>query len=115
MFKTTGKHVLPPAGMPSPLLWGDQETVRGRFAEGVSNLQMTPRKIDFNFAMSPEDVVEHFRLYYGPTQKAFGALDGDGQAALRKDLEELWSKNNMVKDGTTKVVSEYLEVIAIRA
>ena len=115
MFKTTGKHIAPPVGMPSPLLWGDEETVRGRFAEGVSNLQMTRRKIDFDFAMSPEDVVEHFRLYYGPTQKAFGALDGDAQADLRSDLETLWSKNNLATDGSTKVVSEYLEVIATRA
>jgi len=65
--------------------------------------------------MSPEDVVEHFRTYYGPTQKAFGALEGDAQADLRSDLETLWSKNNLATDGTTKVVSEYLEVKAIRA
>jgi SAM-dependent methyltransferase len=114
MFKTTGKHVSPPAGMPSPLLWGDEKTVSERFIAGISNLRMTRRKIDFDFALSPEDVVEHFRTYYGPTQKAFGALDGDGQAALRKDLEELWSGYNTATDGSTKVVSEYLEVIATR-
>src|SRR5215218_6676284 len=27
MFKTTGKHVTPPAGMPSPLLWGTEAVV----------------------------------------------------------------------------------------
>ena len=115
MFKVTGKHVAPPAGMPSPLLWGDEKTVGERLIDGVSNLRLTRRNIDFDFPMSPEDVVEHFRMYYGPTQKAFGALDGDGQAALRKDLEELWSGNNVATDGSTKVVSEYLEVIATRA
>lgn len=115
MFKTTGKHVPPPAGMPSPLLWGDETTVRERFfAHGVTDLQMIRREIDFIFPMSPEDVVEHFRIYYGPTQKAFGALDGDGQAELRKDLEELWRGNNVATDGSTKVVSEYLEVKAVR-
>jgi SAM-dependent methyltransferase len=115
MFKVTGKHVAPPAGMPSPLLWGDEKTVGERLIDGVSNLRMTRRNIDFDFPLSPEDVVEHFRIYYGPTQKAFGALDGDDQAALRKDLEKLWRENNVATDGSTKVVSEYLEVIAIRA
>ena len=115
MFKTTGKHVAPPAMMPSPLLWGDEKTVGERLIDGVSNLRMTRRKIDFHLAMSAEDVVEHFRTYYGPTQKAFGALDGDGQAALRKDLEALWNEKNVATDGSTKVVSEYLEVIATRA
>ena len=114
MFKTTGKHVTPPAGMPSPLLWGDEDTVRDRFAEGISDLQLIRRKIDFDFLMGPREVVEHFRLYYGPTQKAFEALDKAGQAALRADLEQLWSDNNRMTDGSTRVESEYLEVKAIR-
>jgi hypothetical protein len=54
-------------------------------------------------------------LYYGPTQKAFGALDEQKQAALRKDLEQLWSTHNQATDGTTKVEAEYLEVVAVRA
>lgn len=115
MFKATGKHVPPPAGMPSPLLWGDEETVRGRLSNGVADLQLIRRKIDFVFLMSPAEVVEHFRLYYGPTQKAFEALDEKGQAELRRDLELLWSEHNRVADGSTRVESEYLEVKATLA
>ena len=114
MFKTTGKHVTPPVGMPSPLLWGDENTVADRFAEGTVNLQMVRTKIDFVFWMSPAEVVEHFRLYYGPTQKAFESLDKSGQAALRADLEQLWTENNRMTDGSTVVESEYLEVKAVR-
>jgi SAM-dependent methyltransferase len=115
MFKTTGKYVSPPAGMPSPLLWGNEETVRSRFADGIATLQLVRRNIDFVFPFSPESVVEHFRKYYGPTQKAFESLDSEAQAALRKDLEDLWRGYNSATDGTTKVASEYLEVKAIRA
>ena len=115
MFKATGKHVAPPAGMPSPLLWGDEETVVNRIAAGTVDLQMVRRKIDFVFLMSPAEVVEHFRLYYGPTQKAFENLDEKGQAALRADLEQLWSEHNRADDGSTRVESEYLEVKATRA
>jgi len=114
MFKTTGKHVSPPAGMPSPLLWGDEQNVRERFADGVTDLQLVRRKIDFVFLMSPIEVVEHFRLYYGPTQKAFESLDQNAQALLRKDLEQLWSQHNRVVGGSTRVESEYLEVTASR-
>jgi SAM-dependent methyltransferase len=114
MFKATGKHVQPPPGMPSPLLWGDAATVSERFADGVSDLQMVSRKIDFVFLMSPAEVVEHFRLYYGPTQKAFDALDPDGRAALRSDLARLWTEHNREGKGTTRVESEYLEVRATR-
>jgi SAM-dependent methyltransferase len=114
MFKATGKHVTPPAGMPSPLLWGDENTVADRFAMDVVDLQMIRRNIDFVFLMNPKEVVEHFRLYYGPTQKAFEALDRDAQIALRADLEQLWSEHNRMTDGSTRVESEYLEVRAIR-
>ena len=112
MFKTTAKHVAPPPNMPSPLKWGDQETVKERLNNGIADLEMTSRMCLFNFPFPPAEVVEFFRMYYGPTEKAFGALDESGQAALRRDLEQLWSQNNQSKDGTTVVEGEYLEVIA---
>ena len=68
-----------------------------------------------DISFDPAEVVEHFRLYFGPTQKAFESLDADGQAALRTDLEDLWEANNQATDGTTKVESEYLEVRATKA
>ena len=114
MFKTNAKHVPPPAGMPSPILWGTEEAVQDRLAEGISDLQMTRRKITFTYPFSPAEVVEHFRMYFGPTQKAFESLDTDGKAALRKDLEYLWTEHNQATDRTTQVESEYLEVRAVR-
>ncbi len=58
--------------------------------------------------------MEAFRRYYGPTVKAFGALDEKGQAALRQELEQHWTAHNQSKNGVTRVESEYLEVVAIR-
>ena len=115
MFKLGAKHVPPPPGMPSPVLWGTEDAVRERLADGISDLQMTRRKIMFNYPMPPADVVEQFRQYFGPTVKAFASLDADGQTALRADLEDLWTENNRATDGTTQVESEYLEVRAVKA
>jgi SAM-dependent methyltransferase len=115
MFKTMTSHVAPPLGMPSPVLWGVEETVRERFGEGISKLEAKTQNIRWEFPFSPAEVVEHFRLYYGPTQKAFGLLDENGQLALREDLERLWTENNQATDGTTVVDAEYLEVKAVRA
>jgi SAM-dependent methyltransferase len=115
MFKITSQHVPPPPGMPSPVLWGVEETVRERFAEGISKLETRLQKITWVFPFSPAEVVEHFRLYYGPSQKAFGSLDEEKQAALRADLERLYGTHNQATDGTTRVEAEYLEVVASRA
>lgn len=114
MFKTVSAHVPPPAGMPPPVLWGDAATARQRLSEVGSDITTTPRNITFTYPFTPVEVVEHFRKFYGPANKAFGALDENGQAALRSDLEKLWIGNNQATDGSTLCESQYLEVIAVR-
>src|SRR5688572_24482936 len=114
MFKAAAAYVPPPPGMTSPVLWGKDDVVRERFGDGVSKVETKPRIVSFAFPFSPAEVVEHFRVYYGPTNKAFAALDEEKQAALRSDLEKLWTQNNQATDGTTAVEAEYLEVIATR-
>ncbi len=115
MFKAVASYVPPPAGMPPPALWGVDAKVRERFGEGISKLETTPRMITFRYPFPPAGVVEHFRKYFGPTNKAFGALDERGQAALARDLEQLWTSINRATDGTMVGEAEYLEVIAVRA
>jgi SAM-dependent methyltransferase len=113
MFRATTAYVSPPAGTPSPLLWGTEDAVRARFGDAVSSIAFTRRLITFEYPFSPEEVVNYFRLWYGPTLRAFAALDETNRDGLRRDLEKLWSENNRAKDGTTRVQSEYLEVVAI--
>jgi len=114
MFKIHGKHVPPPAIMPPPVKWGDEETIRERFNDGISHLKLSRRLYPFRYPFPPSDVVEFFRTYYGPTHKAFAALDAEKQSALRLELEQLWTEHNTATDGTTSIDSEYLEVVAIR-
>jgi len=115
MFKIIGKHVPPPALMPSPVLWGNETVVRERLREGIVELRMTKRIYSFDYPFSPAEVVEFFRVYYGPTNRAFATLPEDGQAALRRDLENLWTQHNRATNGKTQVEAEYLEVVATRA
>lgn len=115
MFKIVASHVPPPPNMPSPILWGVEDVVRERLGQGVSSLQTSRQTIRFIYPFGPEQSVDYFRLYYGPAQKAFGALDETAQNALRRDMEQHWTKYNEATDGTTDVPSEYLKVIAVRA
>jgi SAM-dependent methyltransferase len=113
MFKTMGKHVPPPQGIPAPTLWGDEATVRARLGDYVSDLRLTRRLYPFKYPFGPAAVVEFFREYYGPTNRAFASLDADKQAALRHDLEQLWSEHNQATDGTLYLEAEYLDVQAV--
>ena len=113
-FQLTAKFTPPPPGIPPPVLWGDEATVRQRFSDGVSKLTLTRQRIHFNFPFSPKEVVAFFRQYFGPTQASFARLDKAGQEAMASELEKLWTENNLANDGTTKVEVEYLDVRAVR-
>lgn len=113
LFKITSRHVQPPP-IPSPLLWGDEATVRKRLHYGFTNLQFSRHDLIMAFPMTPPAAVEFFRTWYGPTHRAFAALDEAGQSALRRDLEQLWTEHNFATDGTTRIAAEYLEVRATR-
>src|SRR5258706_127512 len=87
MFKTFARFIAPP-GMPSPVLWGDESTVRERFGAHVSSLCLTRVIYQFDYSFSPADVVEFFRQNYGPTTRAFATLGAADQTALRNELVE---------------------------
>ena len=114
MFKTIAKFIAP-SGMPSPVLWGNEKVVRERLGPGVAELKMTRRHYTLTYPFSPADVVEFFRQYYGPMNRAFASLDESSAEKLRAELEALWSENNLGNDELTIAKGEYLEVIAIRA
>ena len=113
MLRTTTSYMAPSTGVLSPLLWGTDDAVRERLGPGVKSLTLTRRLITFEYPFGPEEVVNYFRLWYGPTLRAFAALDETNRSALRRDLERLWTDHNRATDGTTRVQSEYLEVIAV--
>ena len=115
LFRVTGRHVPPPAGVPSPLLWGDEAAVRARLGDRVADIRMERILASLEFPFSVPETIEFYRIYYGPTLRAFAALSEAGQAALRSDLEELYVRHNKKGDGTTSIAAECLGVIATRA
>ncbi len=113
MFKAVSKFIAP-SGMPAPVLWGDEATVRERLGHGTSELNLTRRQYLFDYPFSPTEVVEFFRLHYGPTNRAFASLNAEAQAQLRQELETLWAAHNRSGTDNTIVFAEYLEVVGIR-
>jgi hypothetical protein len=116
MFKASSRHVAPPPGIPAPVLWGHEETVRERLAQDFSSIVTKLIPVDFDLPANPAGVVAFFRRYFGPTQVAFSRLDEAGQAAFAADLESLWSSANVSPDPThhTLVRNQFLQVTAIR-
>lgn len=116
MFKLGARHVPPPPGVPPPVLWGHEGTVRERLKPFFRDIQTELIPIDFNLPTNAAGAVAWFREYFGPTRVAFSRLDEAGQAAFAGELESLWSGANAAtdKDHQTLVHNEYLAVTGIR-
>jgi hypothetical protein len=112
MFRVVAKHVPPPAGVKSPLLWGDRKQLQTLFA-GAAAIEHTVRDFPFRYE-SPEHFVHVFRTFYGPVHKAFGALDAAGQAALEADLLTLLRDSARKSAAGLVVPAEYLETVITR-
>ena len=114
MFQTLGRHVPPPAGVASPARWGTRAFVDERFGDAAADVSFRRKHFLFVYP-SPEHFLDFFRTYYGPMQKAFEALDEDGQDQLRADLLSLVAELNQATDGTMRVPAEYAEIVVTKA
>ncbi|MCK9878913.1 class I SAM-dependent methyltransferase [Frankia sp. Ag45/Mut15] len=111
MFRTISRHVPPPAGVASPLLWGTREHLAALFGSDAAEIRTLERTCVFRYA-SPEEFTDTFRRWYGPTHKAFEALDDTGRAALAADLTALARRWNRNLDGQPVALpSTYLETL----
>lgn len=113
LLVTVGKHVPPPSGVASPAYWGNEARLRQLFP-GVKRLRAERRDFVFRYE-SPEHFIDVFRSFYGPTYKAFNALDPAKQAALASDIRQVIAQFASPGDGRGLAIpGEYLEVVIER-
>ena len=68
------------------------------------------RIFNFRYA-SAAHWVQVFRELYGPTHKAFSALDATGAASLERAITALLDELNVAGPDSLVVPSEYLEIV----
>ena len=110
LFKLIGRYVPPTAGVKPPSLWGTEDRLQALFGERIATLEVERKHFVFRYR-SPQHWIDTFRTYYGPVQKAFGAVDAERQTLLTADLTALLQKFNRATDGALVAPSEYLEVV----
>ncbi len=103
----------PPEGFVSPMTWGVEDEVIGRFtAAGVPAEQISFQRdtYTFNYPGSPSELVGEFRSYYGPTINAFAAAEANGREAdLQAELDALFNEKN-TGNGETSIPATLLRV-----
>jgi len=110
LFKVIGAHVPPPAGLKSPALWGTEAHLSELFGTQAAQIRSERRYFNFRY-LSAAHWVQVFRDYYGPTHKAFAALDAAGARSLERDITTLLHLLNTAGSASLVVPAEYLEVV----
>jgi SAM-dependent methyltransferase len=113
LFKVIGAHVPPPAGLRSPALWGTEPHLVELFGPQAADIRCSRKNFNFRYR-SPAHWLQVFRDYYGPTHKAFAALDADGQRRLAADITALLERLNVGGQQSLVVPGEYLEVVIVK-
>ena len=95
------------------MLWGSERHLRDLIGDGIRSLEVTERTFTFRF-QAAEEFVAFFRRWYGPTLKAFAALEGDAQLALERDLVELARRFDRLGVDAIAIPATYTEGVAVR-
>ena len=113
LFKVVGAHVPPAAGLKSPALWGTEAHIAELFGPRASQIRCERRVFNFRYR-SVAHWLQVFRDFYGPTHKAFAALEGAARDALERDITALLQQMNTAGAASLVVPGEYLEVVVIK-
>jgi len=109
VFKLIGRYLPPPAGLRSPALWGTRPHLDALFGQAAT-IQVERRLFNFRYR-SAAHFVQVFRDYYGPTHKAFAALDAGKAGDLARDLTALLTSLDRGGGRSLVVPAEYIEVV----
>jgi SAM-dependent methyltransferase len=110
LFQVMASHVPPPPGIQSPMQWGSEPRIIELFGPHAIDILGVRRNFNFRYR-SAAHWIDVFRKYYGPTHKAYAALDPVGQIRLTQDLTALLDRHNVGGADSLVVPGEYLEVV----
>jgi SAM-dependent methyltransferase len=102
----------PPPELRPPVMWGDEDHIRGLFADSGAELTCERRTVMFS-GESAESWLEADERMLGPALMAKALLEPQGRYdELRQDMIELYNECNEATDGSFTVRAEYLLSVA---
>jgi SAM-dependent methyltransferase len=112
-FAATGPYMpTPPPELEPPVMWGNEEHVRGLFEGSGATISFELRTVTFT-GDSIESWLERDERILGPAVMAKAALESQGRyEELRRDMLALYDEVNEADDGSFRAEAEYLVTVA---
>jgi SAM-dependent methyltransferase len=116
LFKIMGRYMpAPPDYASPPPLWGNEDHVRGLFADSGVELEFAYGYNPWRFD-SAEHWVVFMETHYGPTLKARERLTSEGRwEECRGEILAMAARRNEATDGSLLIRGEYLITIGRKA
>ena len=119
ILKTSAAYTpAPPEGFVSPMTWGSEQAVRERFeAAGVPTECLTFERATYEFHHDgpPQELLQTFKDYYGPTMNAFESARKDDRADdLEAELGRLFNEHNRAGAAATNIPATFLKVTVLK-
>ena len=112
VFQMMGEFVPRPEGVPAPVEWGSEDAVRERFDGLAGTLEVERRYAPLEF--ESVDALIAFVENAGPQVAAKQALGPEIYDETRRRFREITDEFNQANDGSVRIESEYLLVVARR-
>jgi SAM-dependent methyltransferase len=107
-----GRNYVPPQpGQPLAEEWGVEETVRERFGDFAGSIELERRGLTHE-GESPDVLAERLASSAPPMVAASKVLSEEQLAAMLVDLRELTGRFNEAQDGSARIGTEYLQIVA---
>lgn len=113
LLGVVGRFVPPPPGVRPPTAWGTETRLGELFGSSAQEIRTAHREYAFRF-LSAEHWITFFRAHYGPTLKAFAALEPSKQSELAHAIEGLLVRFDRGQGRGLVVPAEYLEIVIRR-
>lgn len=114
LFRLVAGFVPPTAGLQAPVMWGSEPYIVALFGPHSADIRCVRKHFNFRYLSAPH-FVSVFRNFYGPTHKAFAALDEAGRKRLDEALNRLLERRNIGGPSSLVVPGEYLEIVITKA
>ena len=112
VFAMMAEYVPRTDAVPAPIEWGSEEGVRARFDGLAGTLEVDRRQVPLDFE-SVEALLTFFENA-GPQVAAKQALGPELYDETRRRFREIVDEFNQADDGSVRIGSEYLLVVARR-
>jgi ubiquinone/menaquinone biosynthesis C-methylase UbiE len=105
----------PPEGFISPMTWGVEANIVERFVQaGIPKEKVAMVKDTYTFILAdktPQQFIDLFRKFYGPTMNAFEAAEKIGKTdELYRQLVELAQSQNKARGAGTLIPAAFMKV-----